>query len=131
MDNKAVSPVRLPWVVFGLVLAAGLVGFALSVDWSAQSWLDIAAVFVSVAGIAAVFLYASGRNGGGGRFWRLFRWVFTGVVTLQSFVHATAVAKNRGFTTAGTIAFVVAMAVLIGWIYALQWLAMSRLADRT
>ena len=120
--------VRWPWSIFALLLACGIAAFSVSVDWSAQSWLDIAAYAVSLVGILGVFLYASGRPPSGAAFWRAFRWLFIGVVALQGLVHAIEVAKAYGYSVAGTIAWIITVAVVVGWIYALQWIAMTRLA---
>jgi hypothetical protein len=55
--------------------------------------------------------------------------VFIGVVALQALSHAIEVATRHKYLAAGTVIFVLFAAVLIGWIYLLQWIAMSRLSN--
>jgi hypothetical membrane protein len=121
--------VRWPWLIFGSLLVCGMVGFSVSADWSSQSWLDLAAIGVSVVSISGVFLYGLGRAPSGAAFWGAFRWVFIGVVALQALSHAIEVAGRHKYSAAGTVIFVLFAAVLIGWIYLLQWIAMSRLSN--
>ena len=131
MTDNTAGPVRWTWLIFAVLLGAGLASFSLSVDWFAQSWLDVAAFAVSAVSLLGVLLYAYRREPVVAAFWRWFRWIFIAVVTLQSVMHALEVAKRRGFTTAGATAFVVMVAIAIGWIYVVQWIAMTRLARRT
>jgi hypothetical protein len=119
--------VRSPWLIFGLLLACSVVAFSVSADWSAQSWLDLAAYVVSVVGIAGVLAYATSRPFAP-VFWGLFRWVFVAVVAAQAFVHTMETAKRHGYSLAGSIIFILVVTVTIGWIFALQWVAMTRLA---
>jgi hypothetical protein len=123
------ATVRRPWFVFAILLTCGIVGFAVTARWSAQSWLDLVDLTVSVVATFGVFLYASGREPFGAAFWRLFRWVFVGVASGQACDHAIEVASQHGYSMAGTVAFVLAMAVVIGWIFAFQWIAMTRLSS--
>ena len=53
---------------------------------------------------------------------------FIAVVVPQGLVHAIEVAKQHGYSAPGSIAFILVAAVLGGWIYVLQWIAMTRLA---
>ena len=89
----------------------------------------VPAFAVSVVSISGVFLYGFGRAPSGAAFWRAFRWVFIGVVALQALSHAIEVAGRHKYSAAGTVIFVVFATVLIGWIYLLQWIAMSRLSN--
>lgn len=120
--------VRGPWLIFGVLLICGIVAFSVSADWSAQSWLDVVAYVVSVVGIVGVLAYATSRTPVGAAFWGVFRWVFVAIVATQVLVHAIGTAKQHDYTVAGTVAFVVVATLLMGWIFALQWIAMSRLA---
>jgi hypothetical protein len=120
---------RWPWLIFGTLLACGIVAFSLGADWSSESWLDLAAYPVSVIGILSTLLYGSGRALSGAAFWRMFRWLFIGVVALQGFFHALQVARHRDYSAAATVGFIFIAAVFIGWVYALQWIAMTRLAQ--
>jgi len=105
-----------------------MIAFSVSADWSTQSWLDLADYAVSVIAIIGVFIYALDRDVAGAAFWRIFRWVLVGVAAAQAFVHAVEVAKRHGYSTGGTVALVLMAAVLLGWIFVLQWVAMTRLA---
>jgi hypothetical protein len=125
-----VRTVRRPWLIFGLLLTCGIVAFSVSVDWSAQSWLDLGAYGVSVVGILGVLIYAVRDAPYGAAFWGAFRWVFVGVVTAQVLVHAIEAAKQHGYSTAGTVVFVLMVFVVMGWIFVLQWIAMTRLAKQ-
>jgi hypothetical protein len=120
--------VRRPWLIFGILLTCGIVAFSVSADWRTQSWLDLAAYMVSVLGIVSVLIYAVGRPRSGGAFWGKFRWVFLGVVTAQVLVHAIETAKQHGYSILGSVVFVVVIGVVMGWIFGLQWIAMTRLA---
>jgi hypothetical protein len=131
MTDNSTHPIRWVWLIFAVLLVAGLTSFSLSVDWASQSWLDVAAFVVSIISVVGLFLYASGRHPVLAAFWRAFRWVFIGVVTLQGLAHALEVAKRREFTSTGAIAFIVMATVIIGWIYVAQWIAMTRLARET
>jgi hypothetical protein len=127
--DAKLATVRWPWLIFGVFLACGSTAFTLSTDWSAQTWLDVAAYAVSLIGIVGVFLYAFDRVlSGAAPFWRAFRWLFILVVTLQSIAHAIRVANEDGYSAAGTIGLVFAVALIVGWIFVLQWIAMGRLA---
>ncbi len=101
----------------------------LSADWSAKSWLTFAAYAVSMVSILGVFIYAFGRALAGAAFWRTFRWLFVGMVTLQALFHAIEVARHHGYSATATVGFIFIAAVLIGWIYILQWVAIIRLAE--
>src|SRR3954466_11833919 len=79
--------VRRAWLIFGLLLTCGIITFTVSVDWSTQSWLDLAAYAVSVVAIVGVLIYAIGGAPHGAVFWRAFRWVFVGVAAAQVSVH--------------------------------------------
>jgi len=59
----------------------------------------------------------------------MFRWVFISVAAIQALSHAIDVAMRHKYSAAGTVIFVFFAAVLIGWIYFLQWVAMSRLSN--
>lgn len=131
MTENAARPVRWGWLIFAVLLAAGLMSFSLSVNWSDQTWLDLTALIVSVISVTGVFLFASQRQPVGAAFWRMFRWLFIGVVTWQAVLHALEVAHRRGFTSVGAIAFIAVVAVILSWIYAAQWIAMTRLARQT
>jgi hypothetical protein len=120
--------VRRAWLIFGLLLTCGIFAFSVSADWSAQSWLDVAAYAVSVVGIVGVLAYATSRAPIGAAFWGAFRWVFVAVVVAQVLDHAIETAKRHGYSVAGTVAFVVVVSIIMGWIFALQWVAMTRLA---
>jgi hypothetical protein len=50
------------------------------------------------------------------------------VATAQLLVHAIKVGKQHGYSVAGSITFSAFVAAVMGWIFALQWLAMTRLA---
>lgn len=127
--DAKLATVRWPWLIFGILLACGITAFTVSADWSAQSWLDVAAYAVSLIGIVAVLLYASGRAlSAAAPFWRVFRWLFILVVTFQSIAHAIQIANDHGYSIAGKIGFVLAVAFIIGWMFVLQWIAMGRLA---
>jgi hypothetical protein len=128
-DEVDVRTVRRPWLIFGILLACGIIGFTVNADWSAQSWLDLADYAVSIVAIIAVFIYAFDRQVAGATFWRMFRWVFVGVAAAQACVRAVEVAKRHGYSLAGTVGFVVMAAVVLGWIFVLQWVAMTRLAN--
>jgi hypothetical protein len=123
-----VKTVRRPWLIFAVLLCCGIIGFTVSADWSAQSWLDLAAYAVSVVAILGVLIYALGGVRSRPAFWRAFRWVFIGVVTAQVLVHAIKVAKQHGYSVVGTVIFIAFVAAVMGWIFALQWIAMTRLA---
>lgn len=123
------KPVRRPWLIFGILLTCGIVAFTVSADWSAQSLLDRTAYVVSVIGVLAVLIYTFRRQPSGASFWGAFRWVFVGVVAAQVLVHATGTAKQLGYGVAGTVALVAVISVIIGWIFALQWIAMTRLSN--
>jgi hypothetical protein len=120
--------VRRAWLIFGLLLTCGIITFTVSVDWSTQSWLDLAAYAVSVVAIVGVLIYAIGGAPHGAVFWRAFRWVFVGVAAAQVSVHSIAAAKQHGYSAAGTAAFFTVIAIMMGWILALQWVALTRLA---
>lgn len=128
MRRSRMTTIRRPWLIFGILLTCGIVAFSVSVDWSAQTWLDLADYAVSVIATLGVFLYAFGREPSGAAFWRVFRWVFVGVASAQATVHAVHVANEHEYSVAGTVAFLLMIAVVIGWIFALQWIAMTRLA---
>jgi hypothetical protein len=121
--------IRRSWLLFGILLTCSVIGFTVKVDWSAQSWLDLVGYAVSIVSIGGVLIYALDRVKVGTAFWSAFRWVFAGVATAQLCVHAIEVARRHGYTIAGTIAFVLVVAVGFGWILVLQWIAMTRLAD--
>ena len=123
-----VRTVRRPWLIFGILLTCGMIAFSLSADWSAQSWLDLAAYTVSLVAIAGVLIYAFGGVSFAAVFWRAFRWVFVGVVIAQVLIHATEAAQQHGYSLAGTVVFVAVITIIVGWIFALQWIAMTRLA---
>lgn len=127
-DVAIMKAVRRPWLIFGLLLTCGIVAFSVSADWSAQSWLDVAALVVSVVGVLGVLTYATSRAPVRAAFWGAFRWIFIVIVAAQVFVHAIETAKRHGYSEAGTVAFVVVAALIMGWIFALQWVAMTRLA---
>ena len=114
---------RWPWLIFAILLVCGLVAFSFSADWSAKSWLDLAAYAVSIVRVLGVFIYAFGRALAGAAFWRTFRWLFVGVVVLQALFHAIEVARHHGYSATATVGFIFIAAVLIGWIYILQWVA--------
>jgi hypothetical protein len=120
--------IRLPWLVFGTLLTCAIIAFGARVDWVSQAWLDLADYAVSVIATVGVLLYAFGREPSGAAFWRVFRWVFVGVASAQATVHAVQVAKQHGYSVAGTVAFLLVVAVVMGWIFAFQWIAMTRLA---
>jgi hypothetical protein len=124
---QSAKTLRWPWLIFAVLLASGIVADSLSVHWSAESWLDMATFVVSMIGIVGVFFYATGREYFGSSFWRLFRWIFAGVVTLEVWDHAAQVATQQSYSQGGTVAFIFAVAVIVGWIYVLQWIAMTRL----
>jgi membrane protein DedA with SNARE-associated domain len=109
------------------MLACAIVVFSVTVEWSAQSWLDLAAYVVSIVAVAGVLAYATSRPFGAA-FFGLFRWVFVTVVATQAFVHAMETAKRHGYSMAGTAVFVLVLAVVIGWVFVLQWVALTRLA---
>jgi hypothetical protein len=111
------------------LLTCGVIGFTVSADWSVQSWLDVADYVVSIVAIVGVFIYALDRQVIGATFWRMFRWIFVGVAAAQACVHAVDVAQRHGYSVAGTVAFVLMVAVVLGWIFVLQWVAMTRLAN--
>jgi hypothetical protein len=123
-----VRTVRRSWLFFGILLACGIIAFTVSVDWATQSWLDLAAYAVSVIAILGVLIYAFGGVRSRPVFWRAFRWVFIGVVTAQVLAHAIRVAQQHGYSVVGTIIFIAFVAAVVGWIFALQWIAMTRLA---
>lgn len=123
-----VKAVRRHWLFFGILLTGGIFAFTVSADWSAQSPLDLAVYVVSVIGTLGVLIYAFGGRPISSVFWSGFRWVFLALIILQVFVHAIRVANGHGYSLAGTVAFVLVVALAVGWIYALQWLAMTRLA---
>jgi hypothetical protein len=118
-------------MTFGVLLVAGITSFSFRADWSSQSWLDMMAYIVCVISVLGVLLYASQREPTRAAFWRAFRWLFLVVVTSHALVHALEVAKRRGFTGLGTIAFIVFAAVATGWIYVAQWIALTRLGRAT
>jgi hypothetical protein len=120
---------RWPWFIFAGLLVCGVVAFSVSADWPSQTWLDLAAFAVSIVSILGVFHYSFGRTPFGAAFWRAFRWVFISVVALQALAHAIDVATRHKYSAAGTVIFVFFAAVLIGWIYVLQWVAMTRLSN--
>jgi hypothetical protein len=120
--------VRRPWLIFGLLLTCGIVAFTVSADWSAQSWLDVAAYVVSLVGIVGVLAYATSRTPIGAAFWGAFRWIFVAIVTAQIWVHAIETANRHGYAAIGTVVFVAVVGLIMGWIFALQWVAMTRLA---
>ena len=119
---------RWPWLIFAVLLVCGIVAFSFSADWSSQSWLDLAAYAVSLPSILGVCLYAFGHAHSGAVFWRAFRWLFIGVVTVQTLFHAIEVAGQHKYSATGTLGFVSMVAIVIGWIYVLQWIAITRLA---
>jgi len=119
---------RWPWLIFASLLVCGIVAFSVTADWLSQSWLDLAAFGVSAVSIFGVFLYGFGHAPPAAAFWRAFRWVFIGVVALQALSHAIEVAERRNYSAVGTAIFVLVVSALIGWIYVLQWIAMSRLS---
>jgi hypothetical protein len=125
-----VRAVRRPWLIFGALLTCGIIGFTISADWSAQSWLDVAAYVVSVIAIIGVLIYAFGAAPAGPVFWGAFRWVFAGVAAAQVLVHAMETAEQHGYSVAGTIAFVVVVGTVMGLIFAFQWVVIARLADK-
>ena len=120
---------RRPWLIFGVLLATAIMAFTVSAEWSAQSWLDLAAYVVSVIAFFGVVIYALGRETHGAGFWRAFRWVFIAVVAGQVLVHAVGTAKQHGYSAGGTIVFVAVISTIMGLIFALQWIAMTRLAN--
>lgn len=120
--------VRRSWLIFGLLLTCGILAFSVSADWSTQSWLDVAAYVASLVGIVGVLAYATNQAPVGATFWAAFRWVFVAVVAAQVVVHAIETAEQHGYSVAGTVAFVVVASLIMGWIFALQWVAMTRLA---
>jgi len=124
-----VKSIKWPWLIFGLLLTYGIAAFSLRVTWSEQSWLDLAAYAVSLVGLIGVFLYALYRGPTGAAFWRGFRWLFLGVVALHGLMHAMTTANQRGYSGFNKAGFVLLIALVIGWIYTLQWIAMSRLAE--
>jgi hypothetical protein len=123
-----VRTVRRPWLIFGILLACGIIAFTVSADWSAQSWLDLSAYAVSAVAIVGVLIYACGVVRSRPVFWRAFRWVFIGVVTAQVLAHAIGVAQQHGYSVVRTVIFIAFVAAVVGWILALQWIAMTRLA---
>ena len=123
------STVRRPWLFFGILLICGIIAFSVKADWSVQSWLDLADFDVSVIGTVGVLIYAVGRSTSGGAFWGAFRRVFVSIASAQVLVHSIEAANRHQYSVAGTVVFVVVVAVLVGWIFALQWIAMTRLAQ--
>ena len=127
MRRWRVRSVRWPWLAFAVLLAGGIIADSLSERWSALSWLDLATYTVTSVGIIGVSLYAL-RRPFFVSFWRAFRWFFAGVITLEIFDHTIEMAKQSGYSEAGTITLFFEVAAFIGWIYVLQWIAMNRIA---
>ena len=50
-DAKS-GAMRWPWLIFGILLACGFTAFTINADWSAQSWLDLAAYAVSLKSVS-------------------------------------------------------------------------------
>lgn len=119
--------VRWPWLIFAMLLAGGIIADSVTEQWSTESSLDLATYAVSSVSIVGVFLYAF-RRSYLAAFWRAFRWLFAGVIALELLDHTIEVTKKGPYSDAGTVATFASLVVFIGWIYVLQWIAMSRLA---
>ena len=129
MSNSTSASFRLLWAIFTAGLVASLAVFGFRADWASQSWLDVSAFIVSVISAFGVLLYVT-RRAHLPAFWGIFRWLFSGVVIAQIVVHGLYGAGQRGFTGLGSVAFIVALSIAFGWVYFIQWVAMSRLSRR-
>lgn len=127
MHNEPDNEVRWPWLVFGLFLAASVTASSLSFSW-AGGWLDRAAGPTCAISVIGVFLYAFNGARHVSMFWRVFRWIFAGVAVAQTVSRALEVASARGLSPIGTLLLLAAVIVAVGWIFVLQWIAMTRLA---
>jgi len=117
-------------LIFGLLLAFGLVLFALSSDWPRQSPLDVIDFAVSIGAITGVLLYSLGVQAPLAGFWRWFRWFFLVIAVSQAAIRAIEVAHRGGYSNGGSVSFVASMGLIIGPIVYFQWIAMTRLAAR-
>jgi hypothetical protein len=121
--------IRWWWALFGVLLVIGFVCFLWTADWQTETWLDLAAIVVSPIATIGVLLYAFSVAKRAPVFWRWFRWLFAGVATAQALNHAWWVAGAHGYYSGiNAILFLLGVALLLGPIILLQWIAMSRLA---
>jgi hypothetical protein len=114
--------------VFGLVLGASVVFFAVTADWRTQTPLDFAAFAVSLIAITGVLSYALRAALRIATFWLWFRWIFLATAGAQVTFHALLVARDPEFSIAGSVAFFAFALAIMSPLFYFQWLAMTRLA---